>query len=115
MSSLPMLNGFCNYNTRGRRGIHLNRITSKSGIRSFSYAAVNFFIKLPSSVRNSKSIQSFTSNYWLNKHPHVLDCYIFFICIYLEIYSLDFVELFHFNTIHFIVNLSNYLFFLIYL
>ena len=53
------LNGFCpsyllnmfsrnsdihNYNTRGRRNIHLNRINSKSGIRSFSYVAANFSI-----------------------------------------------------------------------
>ena len=50
-----------NYNTRGRRNIHLKRINSKSGVRSFSYTAANFFIKLPSSVKNSKSIRSFTS------------------------------------------------------
>ena len=45
-----------NYNTRGRRNIYLNRISSKSGIRSFSYAAANFFNKLTSSEKNSKSM-----------------------------------------------------------
>ena len=58
-----------NYNIRGRRNIHLNGINSKSGIRSFSYAAANFFNKLPSSVKNFKPIRSFTSNYWLEKNP----------------------------------------------
>ena len=53
------------YNTRGRRNIHLhvNRINSKSGIRSFLYAAANFVNNLPSSVINSKSIRSSTLNY----------------------------------------------------
>ena len=62
------------YNTRGRSDIHLNKINSKSGIRSFSYVIANFFKKLPSSVKNSKSIRSFTSNHWLEKQTHVLDC-----------------------------------------
>ena len=59
---LPRNSDIHNYNSRGRRNIHLNRISSKSGIRSFLYAAANFFNKLPSSVKNSKSIRSFTSN-----------------------------------------------------
>ena len=46
-----------NYNIRGRRHINFNRIDSKLGIRSFSYAAANFFNKLLSSVKNSKSIR----------------------------------------------------------
>ena len=52
------INGFCpsyllnlfsrnsdvhNYNTRVRSNIHLNRISSKSGSRSFSYAAAELF------------------------------------------------------------------------
>ena len=56
-----------NHNTRGCRNIHLNKITSRSGIRSFSHAAANLFNNLPNSVKNSKSIRSFTSNYWLEK------------------------------------------------
>ena len=72
------INGFCpsyllnlfsrnsdvlNYNTRGRSNIHLNRILSKSGSSSFSYAAADLFNDLPNYVKNSESIRSFTSNY----------------------------------------------------
>ena len=41
-----------NYNTRGHSNIHLNRITFKSGSRSFSYAAADLFNDLPN--QNSK-------------------------------------------------------------
>ena len=81
-SSFPLHKWFCpsyllnlfsrnsdvhNYNTRGRSKIHLNRITSKSGSRSFSYAAAGLFNDLPNHVMNSESIRSFTSNYWFEK------------------------------------------------
>ena len=52
-----------NYNTRGRSNIHLYSISSKSGSRSFSYAAAELFNDLPNRVKNSESIRSFTSNY----------------------------------------------------
>ena len=76
------INGFCpsyllnlfsrnsdihSYNTRGRSNIHLNRISSKSGSRSFSYAAAELFNDLPDHVKNSDSMRSFTSNYWFEK------------------------------------------------
>ena len=76
------INGFCpsyllnlfsrnsdvhSYNTRGRSNIHLNRISSKSGSRSFSYAAAELFNDLPDHVKNSDSMRNFTSNYWFEK------------------------------------------------
>ena len=56
-----------NYNSRGHSNIHFNRILSKSGSRSFSYAAAELFNDLPNHVKNSDSIRSFTSNYWFEK------------------------------------------------
>ena len=50
------------YNTRGRSNIHLNRISSKSGSRSFSYAAAELFNDLPDHVKNSDWMRRFTSN-----------------------------------------------------
>ena len=47
--------------------IHLNRISSKSGSRSFPYAAAELFNDLPNHVKNFDSIRSFTSNYWFEK------------------------------------------------
>ena len=75
MVFIHLLNVFCrnsdvhnyNYNTRGHSNIHLNRISSKSGSRSFSYAAAELFNDLPNHVKNSDSIRSFTSNYWFEK------------------------------------------------
>ena len=76
------INGFCpsyllnlfshnsdvhSYNTRERSNIHSNRISSKSGSRSFSYAAAELFNGLPDHVKNSESMRSFTSNYWCEK------------------------------------------------
>ena len=76
------INGFCpsyllnlfsrnsdvhNYNTRGRSNINVSKISSKSGSRSFSYAAAELFNDLPNHVKNSDSIRSFTSNYWFEK------------------------------------------------
>ena len=50
------------YNTRGRSNIHLNRISSKSGSRSFSYSAAELVNDLPGHVKNSDSMRRFTSN-----------------------------------------------------
>ena len=76
------INGFCptyllnlfsrnsdvhSYNTRGRSNIHLNRISSRSGSRSFSYAAAELFTDLPDHVKNSDSMRSFASSYWFEK------------------------------------------------
>ena len=47
--------------------IHLNRISSKSESRSFSYASAELFNDLPDHVKNSDSMRSFTSNYWFEK------------------------------------------------
>ena len=55
------------YNTRGRSNIDLNRMSSKLGSRSFSYAAAELFNDLPDHVKNSHSMRSFTSNYWFEK------------------------------------------------
>ena len=78
-----------NYKARGRRNIHLNRIISKSGSRSFCYAAADLFNDLPNHVKNSESIRSFTSNYyWCEKWTFI----ILVICIsplYLFIYLVN--------------------------
>ena len=63
----------------GRSNIHLNRISSKSGSRSFSYAAAELFNDLPNHVKNSDSIRSFTSNYWFEKF--ILVVYILALCL----------------------------------
>ena len=73
LSILYLLNLFSrnsdvhSYNTRGRSNVHLNRISSKSGSRSFSYAAAELFNDLPDHVKNSDSMRNFTSNYWFEK------------------------------------------------
>ena len=76
------INGFCpsyllnlfsrnsdvhSYNTSGCSNIHLSRISSKSGSRSFSYATAELFNDLPDHVKNSDSMRSFTSDYWFEK------------------------------------------------
>lgn len=68
-----------NYNTRGRRNIHLSKISSKSGKRSFSYAAAELFNMLPSFVKNSNSLKHFPSNYWLAKQSMQIFINVYFI------------------------------------
>jgi len=59
------------YNTRGRSNIHLNRISSKSGSRSFSYAAAELFNDLPD-----------LPNYWFEKWLCLIsDVYILALCL----------------------------------
>ena len=77
------LNGFCpsylrklinlnseihNHNTRRRNNIHVNQISSRSGQRSFSFSAAKLYNDLSNTVKSSKSVRSFTSNYWLERN-----------------------------------------------
>ena len=55
-----------NYNTRGRDDIHLNKVNSKSGQRSFSFSAAKLYNNLPKYVKNSSSLKQFKSRYWQN-------------------------------------------------
>ena len=91
------INGFCpsyllnlfsrnsdvhSYYTRGRSNTHLNRISSKSGSRSFSYGAAELFNGLPDHVKNSESMRSFTLNYWFEKRLClILVVYILALCL----------------------------------
>ena len=93
LQAFRCINGFCpsyvlnlfprnsdvhSYNTRGRSDIHLNRISSKSGSKSFSYAATELFNDLPDYVKNADSIRS------------VLD----FSCIYFSFMLIELLNLF---------------------
>ena len=53
------------YNTRNRSNIHMTKIASNSGYRSFSYSAAKLYNHLSPQIKNSNSIHSFTANYWL--------------------------------------------------
>lgn len=79
------------YNTRGRSNIHLNRISSKSGSRSFSSAAAELFNDLPDHVKNSDSMRSFTSNCWFEK---ILMIVLDFSCIYFSFMLIELLNLF---------------------
>ena len=53
-----------NYCTRGSKNIHMPRISSKSGYRSFAYSAAKLFNGLSQSVKDSTSVQAFKIGYW---------------------------------------------------
>ena len=73
------LNGFCpsylcdlfslnsdihNYNTRNKSNLHMAKITSKSGYRSFTYSAAKLYNSLNTATKSASSINSFSNNYW---------------------------------------------------
>lgn len=53
-----------NYNTRAKNNIHIPRINSKSGHRSFAFSAAMLYNSLPDSVKNSETSKKFRVNYW---------------------------------------------------
>ena len=61
------ISGVHNYNTRNRTNVHLVKISSKSGYRSFSYSATKLFNDLDIVAKNSHSIRTLTLDYWLKQ------------------------------------------------
>ena len=60
-----------NYNTRRKNDIHLAKIGSKSGERSFTYKAAKLFNNLSSTTKSAKSVTSFTNLYWRDMKQYV--------------------------------------------
>ena len=56
-----------NYNTRRKNDIHLIKIESKSGERSFTYKAAKLFNSPSSTIKSAKSVTTFTNLYWRDK------------------------------------------------
>ena len=52
------------YNTRNRANLHMVKITSKSGYRSFAYLAAKLFNNLDHATKCSLTLKEFVNNYW---------------------------------------------------
>ena len=52
------------YNTRNGANLHLFKITSKSGYRSFAYSAAKLFNNLHYATKHSLTLKEFVINYW---------------------------------------------------
>ena len=52
------------YNTRNRANLHMVKITSKSGHRSFAYSAAKLFNSLGYTTKRSLTLKQFVNNYW---------------------------------------------------
>ena len=52
------------YNTRNRANLHMVKITSKSGYRSFAYSAAKLFNNLDYATKRSLTLKEFVNNYW---------------------------------------------------
>ena len=52
------------YNTRNRANLHMVKITSKSGYRSFTYLAAKLFNNLDHATKCSLTIKEFVNNCW---------------------------------------------------
>ena len=51
------------YNTRNRANLHMVKITSKSGYRSFAYSAAKLFNNLDYATKRSLTLKEFVNNY----------------------------------------------------
>ena len=52
------------YNTRNRANLHMVKITSKSGYRSFAYSAAKLFNSTDYATKRSSTLKEFVINYW---------------------------------------------------
>ena len=52
------------YNTRNRANLHMVKITSKSGYRSFAYSTAKLFNNLDYATKRSLTLKEFVNNYW---------------------------------------------------
>ena len=68
-----------NHNTQRRNDIYMPSISSRSGLRLFSYSAAKLYNKLDVSIKSSHYINNFVKNYWSKSFPNWITWHVTYI------------------------------------